>query len=904
MKITEYDEGNVYKFIGRLMAESSEGRYSKLVNMVVNTACGLMSKIKGNRSNCNKQLTATVVKTHRNDGVPAEIGRCVLFASYSSRGTVEDYVAYYLKELSKCSDYIIYIADNDFESSVKFDKISPFVDCIIYGRHGRFDFGSWEIGIQYLKENNLFNNINQLVLANDSCYGPVFSLSDVFNRMAKVPYDFWGLVDSRDVRYHIQSFFIVFNKNVVSSKLFSDFFEDLPLKMTWDMAVNYGELRLTKHLSSEFNCGAYLHDMCVNSNAIKAGNMNSTSWPVYSLKRGMPLVKVKALSEQFGPALNEGIADALGLIVDANPELHTLILQDLKRRGVPDSDLEFDKLSSDPRRLFHECDVISFDVFGTLLVRSCMDSIDIFYSIGETYDRDFPLSRIDSEKRAREKTASDDVTLHEIYLEMPDHLRHFESVELEYESRTLHLNPRIVPILSAAVESEKPIVCITDTQLSSSFLHDMLVKNGIRDIAKIYVNSEYRKNKSSGELFAQVLNDYGIHPNRLVHFGNDENSDYSIPRDMGVSAYLIDGCVDRFFRSSSNYKYSKFININNTLSASVHLALISEYRYAEDLSCSYWRDFAYCVGGPLAYSYVQFICDVAKAEKIDKLLFASDSGAILQKIYEKYFVDKYKIDSERVYLTEHVGITSLSEHYGEPTYLKALLNWYDEDIPEYKAGMSNRKSESIFERNKSRLLEISADAREGLFKHVEGASKDSKSVAIVDTTTELLPSYYFAKQILGNRVKLGMSICKFKENSDPKHYTFLKRLSTESDRPAIKLSELLISSPEAPILSMNKDGSAVRGKNVVIDSNIYSEIERGILDYCDDFNRTGLSSSSMSMEEWISLANHYVAYSNCIDVEALADVYEVPKSIRCTETEKMSDYILEVRQSVSEQIRE
>lgn len=896
MKITEYNKDNASKFVGRLMAELPNGKYSKLLNLVINSVCELVPKIRGDQVSKFLQKRMTTLDTNRRGNVPTEIGRCVLFASYSALGTVEDYVAYYLRELSNCSDYVVYVADNDFDSNAELDKISPFVDCIIYGRHERFDFGSWSIGIQYLKEKNIFNNIGQLILANDSCYGPVFPLCNILNQMASKTYDFWGLVDNRDVRYHIQSFFMVFNRNVINSRLFSDFFDSLPQKMTWDAAIKFGELRLTEYMSSKFTCGAYLHDMCVNSNATKAGHRDSTLWPVYSLSKGMPLVKVKTLSGQFGPELNEGIADALNLIHDANPELYGLVCSDLKRRGLSDSELEFDKRSSNPRRLFQKCDVISFDIFDTLLIRSCKNPTDVFYSIGETHNSDFPSYRIESEKRAREKVSSKEVTLDEIYSEMPDYLQQLKSVELDYESQTLHLNPRIVPILNAALESGKTIICVSDMYLPSSFLSDLLLKNGIEGISKVYVSSEYRKNKGSGELFSQVLDDYGISPDRLTHFGDNEASDYAIPRTMGISAYLVDRYIDRFLQASSNYKYLKFFEKNDTLSSSVHLALMSEYRYTEDISCSFWRDFAYCVGGPLAYSYVQFICKVAEAEKIDKLLFVARDGMMLQKIYKMFFFSRYKIDSEYVYLTRHVGIISLLEHFGEPTYLKTLLDWYKDEIPEYRGDMSYETCLSIFNDNKNRLMDLSANARDGLIKHLLGVAGDSKSIAIIDMATGLMSSYRFAKQILGDRIQTGIFTCSSKDNADLKHYTFLNRLSTCSDDPVVKLSELLISSPEPPILSVNEDGSVVYGEDVGGKGSIYSEIDVGIVDYCDDYTEHALNSTTMSMEEWMSLANHYIAYCHEVDLEALADIYDTPTADNnYDQAERLSDYILKVR---------
>ena len=67
--------------------------------------------------------------------------RICLFAGFNINGIIEDYVLYYLQELSKISD-IYYLADNKIMPK-EFEKITPYVKGDYGYKNGKYDFGSW-----------------------------------------------------------------------------------------------------------------------------------------------------------------------------------------------------------------------------------------------------------------------------------------------------------------------------------------------------------------------------------------------------------------------------------------------------------------------------------------------------------------------------------------------------------------------------------------------------------------------------------------------------------------------------------------------------------------------------------------------------------------------------------------
>ena len=72
-----------------------------------------------------------------------------IFASFDKDNIIDDYVVYYLKELSKFAD-IIYVADN-YISEFELYKIKEYAIKTITIPHGEYDFGSYKRGYIYAK---------------------------------------------------------------------------------------------------------------------------------------------------------------------------------------------------------------------------------------------------------------------------------------------------------------------------------------------------------------------------------------------------------------------------------------------------------------------------------------------------------------------------------------------------------------------------------------------------------------------------------------------------------------------------------------------------------------------------------------------------------------------------------
>ena len=215
--------------------------------------------------------------------------RLAIFAFYNGKGLINDYVVTYLKYLKEVSDSIIFVADN--EPNVKeLSKIYPLVSHIESYHHGEYDFGSYKIGFRYAKEHYLLDDIDEIILCNDSCFC-VDSLKPAFDKMATKPCDFWSMTASNEYEPHLQSFFLVVKKKLFNSEVFGNYLDNVKHLDSFLEIVNTYEIPLKMTFEKEgFKSASY----------IKAPKKNNpTFFPIKCIKVKMPLIKRKIFTESY-----------------------------------------------------------------------------------------------------------------------------------------------------------------------------------------------------------------------------------------------------------------------------------------------------------------------------------------------------------------------------------------------------------------------------------------------------------------------------------------------------------------------------------------------------------------------------------------------------------------------------
>lgn len=168
----------------------------------------------------------------------------VIFAHYDMDNIIDDYVINYLNQLQTIADSIFFVSTAQLnEQEIK--KISLICKKIIVRENTGYDFMSWKIALQNIEN---LNDYDLLIMCNDSVYGPIYPIEKMFESMEKVICDFWGVTDNFEVSFHLQSYFIVFKKNIIISDAFRSFWENVDIKNEKEEIILKYEIGLTQTL--------------------------------------------------------------------------------------------------------------------------------------------------------------------------------------------------------------------------------------------------------------------------------------------------------------------------------------------------------------------------------------------------------------------------------------------------------------------------------------------------------------------------------------------------------------------------------------------------------------------------------------------------------------------------------
>lgn len=187
--------------------------------------------------------------------------RLLLYVHFDRDNAVDEHVFYQVERLVPFAVETQFISNSPI-SEAEAGRLRAFVSGITVRPNRGLDFGAWaEILNARLPE--IAKNFDELWLMNDSCYGPVFPLEEIFDRMKEQPCDFWSITDSggnQRGKRHLQSYFLIFRRKVLQSRPFQEFWKRTALKCTdCRTRKRYGEQSLDRCLrQAGFRPGCFI----------------------------------------------------------------------------------------------------------------------------------------------------------------------------------------------------------------------------------------------------------------------------------------------------------------------------------------------------------------------------------------------------------------------------------------------------------------------------------------------------------------------------------------------------------------------------------------------------------------------------------------------------------------------
>ena len=199
---------------------------------------------------------------------------------------------------------------------------------------------------------------------------------------------------------------------------------------------------------------------------------------------------------------------------------------------------------------------VSFDMFDTLVQRPFIYPTDLFEFLNkyflEIYDNqigiNFKKIRVNCEEITRKRLSQfQDITIDEIYETIKNTyfiedeiLEKLKEKEKELEIRFCSKRKTGYELYTLALALGKKVIITSDMYLDKNTIVKILNKNGYDEISKIYLSSEIRLTKSTGDLYNYVLKSENLEAEKIIHIGDNYFSDVQSANNYGIKAmYLI-----------------------------------------------------------------------------------------------------------------------------------------------------------------------------------------------------------------------------------------------------------------------------------------------------------------------------------------------------------------------------
>lgn len=292
-------------------------------------------------------------------------------------------------------------------------------------------------------------------------------------------------------------------------------------------------------------------------------------------------------------------------------------------------------------------DVVSFDLFDTLIMRQVLFPADVFELVDDRLRQhgiiieDFPAKRMASEKELSRERAP---RLVEIYSHMKQTYRIAEiepeqMAVLEWEIDCGLVVPRkeVCRLLSDLEARGKKVYIVTDSYYNKKQIVRILKKCGITHYTDVFVSCEYGRGKTQGLFyeFKEVVDAWSY-----LHIGDDVAADVESAEKSGISACRLYSGLD--FLEQAGYMglwdYTECLSDRIKTGMFVADVFNSPFQF-ETEECRIGVHTAYDIGyvffAPMICDFVLWFREQAEEYRLADILFCARDGYLVKQLYDE-----------------------------------------------------------------------------------------------------------------------------------------------------------------------------------------------------------------------------------------------------------------------------
>jgi len=334
--------------------------------------------------------------------------RALLYVHFNKYDELSEHVVYQLQQLKPLFSKVVFIT-NSVISGADSKRLAGLYDDFVQRENAGFDFAAWRDGVKRLgwKELAEYDNVTFM---NDTCFGPVYPLEPVYEKMEKSGADFWGITNHAAISYgmpgtngptprHNQSYLGVFTGNVIRSHVFQKFWNEIQDFTDVTDVIQKYETQLTRILEKAnfknevfFDAAKHFADHNYHTKANYSEFRTDTL-----LAGGVPFVKIKAFSHNA----DNLYANNLLRHIKSLTKFNTQLIEDYFEQmfvpnvslGIGDKLLKKDINTQPPQKVAVHIHAFYPDVLEKYLVR--LQQWDFSYDLLLTVDTESKKKKVE-----------------------------------------------------------------------------------------------------------------------------------------------------------------------------------------------------------------------------------------------------------------------------------------------------------------------------------------------------------------------------------------------------------------------------------------------------------------------------------------------------------------------------
>ena len=580
----------------------------------------------------------------------------------------------------------------------------------------------------------------------------------------------------------------------------------------------------------------------------------------YAIQNGVELIIAVAR-----PGSCRAIAKRIGELCRKSK----IVLIDIRGRNLLEeikTTYDFSKVSgvtkAELKKKIDVADIISFDLFDTLVVRQTLFSDDVVRYVDKKLQEegfiipDFYRKRMASEKELSKNRAP---SLTEIYEHMLAKVNSADKqsviteklADLEWKLDFDLLFPRkdVCDIFRKAVLDGKKVYIVSDSYYSRSQLIQILKKCGITEYTDVISSSDYGLGKTQG--LYDVLKKSAIGKS-FLHIGDDIVADIESAQKHGFETCRLQSALD-LLEMTGNLGLSRHMNsLCDRLRIGMFIAKLfnSPFQFERDdrhIEISDAYDVGYLICAPMISDFVLWFYEQVKRQEFKNVWFSARDGYLFKKMYSELLKEQNQDDDSVYFLTSRVAAIragmrdksdfeyvdnmkfsgdlkqNLKERFGIDSDDISSDDLSDDEsgLLRYKRPIMQRAK--IAYKNYQKYLR-SFCIKEGNVAFFDFVAKGTSQMYVQRLLHNQLKGFYFLQLEAENMLDKGLDICSFYEG-------------IKSDLCAIYdnyyILETLLTAPHPSVQGFDEYGNPVYASETRSEKDIccFERAQEGTLDY-------------------------------------------------------------------------